>query len=167
MTLGQFFDALAAQPAYLLFYFTIIPFAALLTNWMERDEGHLPPWNYFYSALIYLVAVPGIFAITLSIYFFLFERRSILDTDLLTQVVPVISMAVTLFLIKTNVSLARLPGFDRLGGLVTMIAGALAIMWILEKTHIYIITFLPFQWALLILAVLLLLIRYGWKRVAN
>lgn len=164
MTLQEFFDMLGENPVYVLFFFFMLPFTALLAGWLGKGEGHISPWKYLYSALIYLACVPGIFAVTLSIYFFLFERRSILDTNLYTQVLPIVSMVLTLFLIRKNVNLDRIPGFDKIGGLITMISATLAIMWFVDRTHIYAITFLPFHVVLLIFAGLLLLIRFGWSR---
>lgn len=165
MTLQELFNLLVANPAYVIFYFAIIPFAAFLAGVLGKDEGHLSPWNYLYSTLIYLVSIPGIFAITLNIYFFLFERRSIMDTDLFTQVLPIISMIVTILLIRRNVNLDYIPGFDKLSGLIMMITTILAIMWIVDRTRILVFTYIPFIYVLLIFAALLLVFRFGWKKV--
>ncbi len=164
MTLQECFDLLGQNPAYVLFFFFMVPFTALLSGWLAKGEGHLSPWKYLYSMLIYLASVPGIFAVSLSIYFFLFERRSILDTNIYTQVLPILSMIFTLFIIRKNVSLDDIPGFDKLSGLILMISATLAIMWFVDRTHIYVISFLPFHVALLIFAGLLLLIRFGWTQ---
>ena len=82
MTLQEFFELLTNNPAYIIFYFSIIPFAAFLAGVLGKGEGHLTPWNYLYSALIYLVCVPGIFAVTLDVYLFLFEKQSIFELSL-------------------------------------------------------------------------------------
>ncbi len=164
MTLQALFDLLGQNPVYIIFFFFMLPFTALLAAWLAKGEGHLSPWKYLYSALIYLACVPGIFAVTLSIYFFLFERRSIMDTNVYTQILPIVSMVITLLLIRKNVSLDDVPGFDKLSGLILMIAATLAIMWFVDRTRIYVISFLPFHVALLIFVGLLLLIRFGWSR---
>ena len=82
MTLGEFFDWTAEHPSFLIVFFIAIPVIALLAGLFSKGEGHLSPWKYLYSTLIYLVSIPGIFAVTLSVYLFLFERRSIMDTNL-------------------------------------------------------------------------------------
>ena len=165
MTLQDLFQLLAENPAYILVFFSLIPITALLAAVMGRGEGHLAPWRYLYSVLIYLVCVPAIFSITLSIYLFLFERRSILQTDVYTQILPVLSMAVTLWLIKKNVDLVYIPGFDKLSGLIVMIAATLGIMWFIDRTRILAFTYIPFPYVLLIFVVLLLVIRLGWGRL--
>jgi len=165
MTLNQLFDVLAANPIYIILYCVFIPLIAVLAGFMGKNEGHLSPWKYLYSVLIYLACIPGIFAVTLSIYIFLFERRSILDTDVYTQILPLLSMILTLIVIRRNVDLDEIPGFEKISGLVMVILAALAIMWIVDRTRLIVFSFLPFSYALGIFAVLLLLLRIGWKRM--
>jgi hypothetical protein len=165
MTLQEFFRLIAANPAYILFYFAILPVAALLANLLGKGEGNLSPWRYLYSILIYAVCVPGIFAVTLSIYFFLFEKRSILDTDIYIQILPIVSMVFTLLIIRQNADFDAIPGFDKISGLMMMIAATLGIMWFLDKTRIIAVTYLRFEMVLLIFAVLLLVIRFGWAKI--
>lgn len=165
MTLEDFFQKIAANPAYIIFYFSIIPLTAVLAGWLGKGEGHIAPWRYLYSTLIYLVSVPGIFAITLSIYFFLFEKRSIMQTDVFVQILPIVSMIATLLLIQRNVRLEHIPGFDKLSGLIMMISATLAIMWFVDRTRIIAFTYIPFQYVILIFIALLVTIRFGWKRL--
>ena len=121
----------------------------------SRHCNFYDPWKYLYSSLIYLVCVPGIFALFLSIYVFIFERRSIFQTDIYTQVLPIVSMFATLLLIRRNVSLDLVPGFGKITGLFMMIAAAFAFFWVLDKTHIIVISFLPLWQGVLIFAGLL------------
>lgn len=165
MTLRDFFTLIGNNPSYLLFYFTILPFAALLANLLGKGEGNLSPWKFLYSILIYAVCVPGIFAVTLSIYYFLFEKRSILDTDVYIQIVPIISMVLTLLIIRRNADFNAIPGFDKLSGLMMMIAATLGIMWFVDRTRIIALVFLRFEVVLFIFVVLLLVIRFGWSKI--
>lgn len=167
MTINDLFQYAQDHPINVVFYFAIIPFAALLAGWMEREEGHLPPWNYMYSLLIYLVAVPAILAVAYSVYRWLFERGSILEANLLLQVLPLASMLLTFFIVKRQVRIDSLPGFSRLGGLVMMIGGAFAIMWFIDRVRIIAFTYLPIQYLLVIFIVLLVVIRFGWTRLAK
>jgi hypothetical protein len=169
MTLQEFFDLLANNPILLIGFFLLVPITAWIACFLGRDEGHLPPWKYLYSTLIYLVCVPGIFAITLNIYLFLFEQRSILETDIFTQIIPVISMIATLLIIKMNVDLERIPGFDKLSGLLIMIFIILAIMWVIDSTRIFVgvFSFMPFWVVLAIFAGALAVARYGMKKFAK
>ena len=167
MTLGEFFDWTGDHPGALFAFFIGIPLIALLAGFFSKGEGHLSPWKYLYSVLIYLTSVPGIFAITLNIYLFLFERRSIMDSNLYTQVLPVLSMIATLLIIKKQVSLDKVPGFDKLSGLIIVIASLMSIMWLLDKTHIYAISFLPFYVVILIIVLGFFVIRFAIRRITH
>lgn len=164
MTLKQFFDFISLHPAVLLFYAVAVPLSALLTGLFSRGEGHLSPWKYLYSFLIFFVCVPGIFAVTLNIYLFLFERQSIWDANLYTQVLPVLVMLLTLTIIKKAVNLDTIPGFGKLTGLILMISSILVIMWFLDKTHIYVFSYMPFFQVVLLIVFLLVVIRLAWNK---
>ncbi|HHM21241.1 MAG TPA: hypothetical protein ENJ20_04365 [Bacteroidetes bacterium] len=167
MTLQEFFNLLTESPFWLVAYFLLIPFTALLAGILGKGEGHLEPWTYLYSVLIYLVCIPGIFAVTLSLYVFIFERRSIFQTDIYTQVLPVLSMVATLVLIRKNVDLKYVPGFDKITGLIMMIFALFALFWVMDKTRIWVVSYLPFWQGILIFVALLLLLKWGWGRLAQ
>lgn len=167
MTLREFFDLLANQPYLILAFFLLIPFTAFLAGIMGKNEGHITPWKYLYSTLVYLVCVPGIFAITLNIYLFLFEKQPIMNTDVYTQILPILSMVGTLLIIRNNVAYDRIPGFGKLSGMMMMIFAVLTLMWGLDRTRIYIVAFtrMPFYYVLFIFIGLLVAFRLGMKRV--
>ena len=164
MTLREFFDALTSDPTYVSIYLAIIPVMAFVAGLTGRDKGHESPWKYLYSTLIYFICVPGIFSVTLSVYQFLFERRSIWVADVFVQVLPIISMVVTLLIIRRNVNLDHIPGFDKLGGLVMIITSTLAIMWFIDRMRIIVFSYLQFEYVILFFIGLLLVIRFGWRR---
>jgi hypothetical protein len=167
MTLQDFFNLLGENPNYVLWYFAMIPVAALLLGFIAQGEGHISPWKYLYSALIFLVCIPGIFAVTLNIYLFLFERnkRSILESDILSQILPVASMIMTLFIIGRNTHFSAIPGFEKISGLMTMVTATFAFMWFLDRTHIVVFSYIPFWQAILVFVVLFLIIRLTWSRM--
>ncbi len=165
MTLNDFFRFASDHHTEVIFYFALIPFAALLAGFMEREEGHLPPWNFLYSTMLYLVAIPATLSVALTVYRWLFERGSILEADLLLQFLPVASFLLTLFIIRDQVSVRALPGFGRLGGLIGMIAAALAIMWVVDRIHFVVFSRMKMQYLVLIFLLLLYVIRKGWRRL--
>ncbi len=164
MTLNDLIQYAADHPDAVLFYFALIPFAALLAGMMEREEGHLPPWNYLYSALLYLVAIPAILAIGLMVYRWLFERGSIMDTDLILQVIPIASFFCTAYIIRRQVYMPGLPGFGRLGGLAMMVFATLVILWAIDRTRIVVFSGLKIQYLLLVFLLLLFFVRLGWRK---
>jgi hypothetical protein len=165
MTLGEFFTHCSENPSNLIIYFAGLPFIALLSLIFGKNEGHLSPWKHLYSILVYLSCVPGIFAFTMSIYMFFFERGSILNANIYTQILPIICMMATLWLIRKNVSFDQVPGFDKIGSLIFFLTILIILLWILEKTNIYVFTYMPFlQFALLFVG-LIVLLRFGVKRI--
>jgi len=167
MTLEEFFNLLSANPSYIVAYFFLIPITALIGTVIGKGEEQESVWKYFYSILVYLVAIPGIFAVTLSVYLFFFERRSVFQTDIYTQILPVLSMVATLLLIRRTVKLDSIPGFGKISGLVMMVTVALITMWFLEKTHILVFSYIPVQYVLLILIGLLVVFRLGWSKMLD
>lgn len=161
MTLGEFFEVSSQNPSIIVFYFLAVPLTAALALAFARGSGKESPWKYLYTALIYLTCVPGIFAITLSAYLLIFENKSALDINIYTQVLPILSMALTLWLITRNVSLDDVPGFGKLSGLLLIILGVLIVFWILDKTRLIAFTYIPLQWVILILVIIFAAIRFG------
>jgi hypothetical protein len=166
MTLQQFFDVLSANPSITLFYFIALPLTALLCGLLSKGNGHESPWKYAYCVLLYMAAVPGIFAIFLNVYLFLFERQSVMQMNLFTQVFPVITMLATFFIIRKNVDLSLIPGFDRLSGLVMVVAVVIGLMWILDRTRIFAVTIVPFQYVIIMLIGALIALRFGWSKLS-
>ena len=165
MTLGDFFTVCSKNPAILIFYLTAVPLTALLALVFGRGQGRQTPWKYLYSFLVYLTCLPGMFAIVLTLYLILFEQRSILDINLYTQVLPVISMVITLFLIRKNVALEHVPGFGRLSGLLLTLFAFVTLMWVLERTRIFAITIIPFVWAIIIFIAIVGIAALGIRRM--
>ena len=148
-------------------YFIGVPLLALLSWLIARGKGDVSPWNYVYCTLIYLACVPGIFSITISIYQFLFERSAIEDINIYTQILPIFSMLFTLYLVRENVSLDKVPGFGKLSGLMLIILILLALMWILDRTRIIAITGFPFYYVFIVLIIMFIGIRYALNKMAT
>lgn len=138
MTARELIDAASAYRAFIVVALLIPPIAALALRFAhERQRGGKSPWKYFYAVLVYATCVPGIFATTLTAYALFFTGENLLDLELTVFVLPVVCMAVALILIGRNVEFDRVPGFDRLSGLMVMIALAFAIVLAISRTRIW------------------------------
>ena len=164
MTLAQFFEVCSKNASITLFYFIATPLTALLAGIFGKGEGHLSPWKYLYSFLIYAVTIPGIFAVSLSVYMFFFERGSIMEANIFTQILPIVSMFLTLSIIRRNVELDQIPGFGRLSSLKLMVTIVLIVMWILEKTNLFVFTYMPFWQFILMLVAVFVVLRFLFKK---
>jgi len=164
MTLSQFFDYLSAHPLLTLAFFVFPPLVAMFVAHFGKGRGYEQPWRTVYSVLVYLVCIPGILALSLLTYLFLFERMSVWNINLLTQGVPILSMAATLWLIQRNVDLSYIPGFGRVSGLMGMIAGLIFIMYIADRMRLIMFSYMPASYVGIIFLVVLIVMQVGWRK---
>jgi len=165
MTLQQVFSQMTMDPLPIMLYFIGIPVLALLLNWIANDESHTSPWNYVYSALIFLVCIPGTFSIILCGYSMFFQPQSLLQVNALVYFLPIVSMVATTMIVKQEADVNRLPGFNKLSGLVMLLAITFIAMLLIQKTRIWVM-FVGNMGSLLILfLVLFVLFRIAWSRL--
>jgi hypothetical protein len=166
MTLRDVFSAVSGQPALLFLLLSAVPTGAFLVNlWSGETAEKIIKWKYVYAVLIYLACILGIFAVTLNIYLFLFERQSIWDMNLAIQVLPILTMVGTLLLIRRKIPFDYVPGFGKLSGFLTLMAAVMGILWFIDRTRIYAITYIPFIYIVIGFVALLLIIRFAWSRI--
>lgn len=165
MTLQDCLNLLAANPAIVLFYFSAIPLSAILAGELDRGEGHTSPWRFLYSILIYLVSIPGLFALVLTLYLLIFEGQSILAIDIYTQIVPIVSLLITLYVIRRNVDLDYIPGFDKLSGFLWIIFALMIMFWVIDKTRIVAISRFPFLYLVILFLGLVIAVLYGIRKM--
>ncbi|MFC5407890.1 hypothetical protein ACFPMF_01120 [Larkinella bovis] len=166
MTLQDFFQFVSSNPALLTVFLLSIPALAFIVNvWSGEKAEEIWRWRFVYATLVYLACIPGIFAVTLNVYLFLFERQSIWQMNLITQVLPVLTMVATLMIIKQKLPFSYIPGFGKLSGFMTLIAAAIGILWFIDRTRIYAVTYIPFVYIIVGFVGLLLLIRFAWSKL--
>ena len=166
MTLRDVFEAVSGQPALLFLLLMAVPTGAFLVNLGSGETAdEIWKWRYVYAGLVYLACIPGVFAITLNVYLFLFERQSIWDLNLALQVLPILTMVGTLILIRGKMPFDYIPGFGKLSGFLMLIAAIMGIMWFIDRTRIYAIAYVPFSYIIIGFIALLLIIRFAWSRI--
>lgn len=138
MTIEQLFDAVGRQPWIVLAVFVALPLAAFVVGRLhETDRGGQAPWKYVYALLVYLICIPGVFASVVTGYSLFFVSTNLLQANVLVYFLPIVSMVVTLALIGKSVEFKQVPGFDRLSGLIIMIAVSFVIALAVTKTRIW------------------------------
>ena len=140
MSTREFIQMAGLHWLLLLAVFLAAPLAAWLCGVAHgKGCGGNAPWKYVYSALVYLACVPGTFAGVITAYTLFFTRQNLMDVNPLVYFLPIVSMVATLVLIHKNVSFDLVPGFDRLAGLMVMIACSFAFALAIQKTKIWIV----------------------------
>ncbi|MCP9236857.1 hypothetical protein [Lewinella sp. JB7] len=166
MTFNDFVRFAAEHPSTVILYFTLLPLAALLLGAMNREENHLPPWNYLYSTLLYLVAVPALLSLGMSGYALLNGDGGLLRSDLVLSLLPPISLIATVLIVRTQVKLRSLPGFGGLAGLLAVILLALGLLWVADRVQVADVGLLPVRYVVLIFLVLLFFVRLASRKLS-
>ncbi|MDD3472113.1 MAG: hypothetical protein PHS86_04950 [Syntrophaceae bacterium] len=162
MTIRELVFLLDDRPWLLLFYFVGLPVVSWGIGFLHGpNKGSYAPWKYFYSILVYSACVPGTFAAVLTCYTIFFTRENLLDVSILIHVLPIVSMIVALALIRKRVSFEDIPGFDRLSGLITIIAVTFIIILVVYKTRIWVVFGGSILWLVVVAIVLFALLKWG------
>jgi len=74
-------------------------------------------------------------------------------------------MIFTLTLVRKNTCFEDIPGFGRLSALIMIILAILSLMWLMDRTHVIAITFIPFHWIIVFILVILVVFRFAGKRL--
>jgi hypothetical protein len=167
MTLGQLFQQVNEHPLVAIAYFIAILLLSAIVGVVSGKRAAEAPWPMIQSGFIYAVAIPAVFAGMLTLYLFFFERRSIFDTNLVTQIVPIASLLLLFFIISKFLPLRAVPGFNKVGDLVSILALVMGAFWILEKTRIMVFSYMPFQYVLFILIGIVVVLRIVWSRMSR
>jgi hypothetical protein len=165
MTLAQFFTYISENPWPMVVFFIFMPFAAWLIGQTADGSREVKFWSYVYAVLVYAVCIPGIFAVTLNAYLFLFERQSVWQANVILQFLPIISMGLTLMLIKSKIPFALIPGFGKISGFLTLIFLLIGMMWFVDRIHLVAFTYVPFSVILVGFVLTLLAIRFAWSKL--
>lgn len=139
-----------------------VPVVSFLVGISHRSgEGRNAPWKFAYAVLVYLACIPGIFAAVLTAYTLFFSSESLIDANLLIYFLPITTMVVTLVLIRKRVSFDDVPGFDRLSGLMVLMACSFAIALAIHKTRIFIGFFGSVEMLFVLAAGVFALLKWG------
>lgn len=169
MTIDDLLRTAGQHPWILLGYFLTPPALTWLTGRAHdtRLDGAKPPYGYVYATLIYLVSVPGMLAATLAAYGLFFLRTDLRAMPLLVHFLPIASMLGTWALMRRQVSLDDLPGFDRLSGLMLLLALCFGVAFLLHRVY-FGVFFLGSLWGLAFIALGLFLgFRYALRRIGS
>jgi len=80
----------------------------------------------------------AMFSAVLTAYSMFFRNENLLEVNLLVYVLPLVSMTVALVFVHKNVGFEAVPGFDRLSGLMILIACSFGLALAIHKTRIFV-----------------------------
>jgi hypothetical protein len=162
MTLRELIQAADHHPLPVAGALVALPVLAWLVGMIHREgEGRNAPWKYGYAVLVYFACIPGMFAAVLTAYAMFFQNENLLDANLLVYLLPIGSMAATLVVIRKRVAFDHIPGFDRLSGLMVLLACSFGLALALHKTRIFVGFFGSIEMLLLLAGGIFALLKWG------
>jgi hypothetical protein len=167
MTLGELLNFIGNNPLPAIGYFSVIPLTALLAGLISKGVVYKSPWKYLYASLIYAVCIPGMFAVVLTIYQFMFGRRDIMNANVISQIIPMVSMGITLGVMRKYTPFSAIPGFGRLSGLMMLTAAIFMVMYLMDRMHLVAFVRLPVEVLLAIVLGALILFRLALARLSS
>lgn len=162
MTTRDILTALGQSPMLLALLLGGPPLLALVLGWLHpHGKGGRSPFKYGYSLAVYTACAFGVLALVVDAYTIVFTRENLLDANALVTIAPLLTMGLTLGLVGRNVDFRALPGFDRVSGLLLMLAATFAIVLVIAKIK-FVVLFHGSFWNLALLGVgIFLLLKYG------
>ncbi len=162
MTIQDGIDFIGSYRAVIALYFLLLPLLGWALGFLPYNRhGRVVVWDYGYSALVYLVGIPGMISAVLIGYSLFFVRQNLLEVNFLIYFLPVVSMGVSYYFIGRKVSFDRLPGFDRLIGLMILIGLSFLIVLVLFKLRLFVGFFASIETLALIGVAVFLLFQYA------
>lgn len=154
------------NPAYnlqILIFLTAIPVLTLILNILSSPKNNQSPWKYIYSVLVYLSCIPGIFSGIITLYSLFFIKQNLLTLNITTYYLPIVSMIITLSLIRKVLTFDEIPGYGRLSGLMLVIGLTFVSVIIIERTRIFVMS--SIQGFIILCLVIFFVIKYGFKMI--
>jgi hypothetical protein len=140
LTIEDLIAAAGQHPGFLVAAFMAPPLGAWLAGRVHGPGGGArAPWRQVYALLVYAACVPGMLAAVLTAYAMFFTQTNLLQVDLLVYLLPLASMGATLFLVGRYTRFDDVPGFDRLTGLMTMIAVSFGVALAVAKSRLWVV----------------------------
>ena len=96
----------------------------------------MDPWRRAYSALVYSACIPGTFSAVLVAYTLFFTKENLLDVSVAVYFAPIIQMVLSLMIMSRNVDFEEVPGFDKIWGLLGLLAVTFISVLFIQQTRI-------------------------------
>lgn len=166
MSTLELFGFLETHPWYVGGYAVALPFVVLILRLIHGSyKASLRPWKYFYSVLVYLTCIPGIFILFAGLYLAAFQRENLLALNLVVYAFPVVSMIITLTFIRRGIKFDDIPGFSRITGLISVTIATFVLLLILDRLRILLFFRASIFWFLLIGIGVFLALKFGGRLI--
>jgi hypothetical protein len=168
VTLNELMILAGNYPWMVVVFFALPPIVAFGIGLSHAPgKGEQAPRSYFYAVLVYVTCLPGLFALTLIAYTLFFTRQNLLDVNLLIYVLPIASMGLTLGVMARKMKFEKIPGFDRISGLMIILTATFSVLFLLSRTRVWLLFAGSFVWLLALGVMIFFLLRLGFHMVTQ
>ncbi len=96
-----------------------------------------------------------------------FEPTNLTEVNALIYFLPIISMIATIMVVSQEVNLKNLPGFDKISGLVMVLAVTFIAILLIQKTRIWVMFIGGMGHLLILFVVLFIAFRFAWSKLVR
>lgn len=136
MTLRDWIMHIGQQQTLLFLIFGGVPALSLLGFLLPKSVRYQKGTLWLYSLMVHLSCIPGMFALALLAYSLFFTRENLLDVNAMVYFLPPLSMGLTLFLLRQQITFDLVPGFGRLLGLMGLMGLSFLGLLLLNKLFV-------------------------------
>ncbi len=167
MSVNELLILVSAYDYCIVIIYGILFLAALIVSRMIKLNRMDNVASHILSVIVYLVSIPGMFALTLVFYTLFITHQNILDVNAVIYFLPIIAMGLVLYLIGRKTDLNRLPGFGRLSGLMLMLALVCIIVLILYRLRFLVGFFASIQSLVIIGIIMFFLFKWAAAKISG
>jgi hypothetical protein len=137
MTIEDFLTYITNDKAGLFLFFILLPIVTIIITIISAGRSLEKPYSYLFSILLFVVCIPGVLSITLWVYSMFFERKAIWELPFFVYYLPVIVMAVCIYILKKKrIPIRRLPWSGELYEFLVLLIITFASILIMMKLNI-------------------------------
>ena len=167
MKIQELLDWFANHANLVLSYFIIVFAISLIGLLFVNQKNFKPPVSYFYSVLVYATAIPGILGLILLLYRFFFLKNNLLQIDIVTHFVPLISAILILAVINKTIPMSIVPGFGKLSGLLIIVLVTFIVTYVLQRMFFGVFFVGKLQYLALFFLLLLVGLKVAWNKIVK
>ena len=165
MSANELLERLDDHTGWAICFFAMLPLLALFVSLLYKRAAKNAFIESVFSAIVYLSAIPGVFACILVFYMLFFTGTNLLNVDIVFSFLPVVSMGLVFGIIGKNANFDDLPGFGRLTGLMLLIAIVSCVTLAIYKLRIFVGFFASIEALVGIAVAVFVLFKVGLARL--
>ncbi len=163
----ELMNQLAPHRAAVLAVLVIVPVLVwVLGAALAHNRQHV--YNRLMTVPVYLTVLPGMMMAWILAYSMLFSGQNIFaELDFVLFFGPVISMIACLILLSRYTKLDRVPGFDKISGMMILAGLSFLLLLFLSKLRVFVGFFTSFGNLAIIFVAIYFVMHLGWRRLVR